>query len=161
MFQWAEGVVRFELTLRSPEIEKLPYSFDLLEVWNTYFQRIHFNENGEVIDMTVLDKLNLTPSKKLVVSAWADGKDLRQMYHEKYFYRLRKQILDLTGLDISVPFVLGDTDAVRVALKMENWDPKPIEHLFFTPSDDLKKHYGLDREKFLDFAEKFPKIHGH
>ena len=162
LFQWAEGVVRFELTLRGPEIEKLPYSFDLLEVWNTYFKRIHFNENGEVFDMTqVAEKFNLTPTKKLLLISWGNGVDIRTMYAEKSFYRVRKQILDATDLDISVPFVPNDTDAVRVALKMENWDPKPIEHLFFKPSDELKKHYGLDREKFLDFAENFSKVHGH
>lgn len=140
---WSEGVVRFELTLRRPELEKLPISFDLLEVWQNYFKRVTFNKNGEVFDMSMIEELKLTSAKKTALMSWSMGVDLRQIYPERSFYRIRRELLDVTGFDISETFGVDDLAPLRVALRNENWDPKPIEHLFYTPNEKLKTAYGL------------------
>lgn len=140
---WSEGVVRFELTLRRPELEKMPISFDFLQVWENYFQRINFNKNGEVFDMSTIEQLNLTPAKKTALMSWSMGVDLRQIFKGNHFYKVRREILELTGFDISETFGADDLSPLRVVLKDENWDPKPVEHLFHTPDQKIKEAYGL------------------
>lgn len=93
--------------------------------------------------MTMIEELNLTPAKKTALMSWSMGVDLRQIFKGNHFYKVRREILDLTGFDISEKFGAEDLSPLRVALKDENWDPKPIDHLFHVPDQKIKEAYGL------------------
>lgn len=144
---WTNGIIRFELTLRSLELENLSANFDPLTVWQTYFEKITFNENAAMShDRTLLEQA-LKPYLQTVVIGWRAGADLRQIYPKPTFYRIRKQLLDQIGLDIAQPpqrsAETGEGPAA--GLDPAGWDPEPIrEHdLYFNPSPDLAKQYGL------------------
>ena len=141
---WAQGVVRFELTLRSPEIKRIGSDFDNSSVWDSYYNRIQFNKNGEVFNMTLLDDVKLSPSRKIAIQAWFKGTDLKQTYKGKNFYKVRRDILEVTGLDVSVPYSQVETSLGSTELVEKNWDPAPIDHLAYVPDDRLKIAYGLN-----------------
>ena len=144
LVEWSEGIVRFELTLRRPEIEKLPKDFDNLEVFNDYFSRIQLINNGEVFDMDMLKDIKLSASRKSQIRAWALGADIREDYlSDQAFYRVRREILKACGIDIASPFVKTDEPLLVTALDIDRWDPKPIQTLIFTPDEKIKDSYGL------------------
>ena len=144
LVEWSEGIVRFELTLRRPEIEKLPKDFDNLEVFNDYFSRIQLNNNSEVLDMDVLKNPKLKPFQKALLNSWALGADVREFYNgEKSFYKVRREILNSFGIDIASPFVKTDEPLLVTALEIDRWDPQPIETLIFHPDEKIKDSYGL------------------
>lgn len=138
---WSEGVVRFELTLRRPEIEKLSPNFNSLDVWSEYYGRIQFNDNARGAEMITSEKL--TKNQMLIVESWLHGRDLRAHYTKPTFYRVRKQILDAIAVDIATAPVQDDVAIVVTALKATGWDPDPIERLNFSPEDWVKKAYGF------------------
>lgn len=142
--EWVEGIMRVELTLRRPELEKFPKGFNLLEIFNEYYSRIQFNNNAEVLNMDkVLSNAKLTPAKKAVVQSWAMGSDIRLLYTEKAFYKVRREILNLCGLDIASPFIKSNEVLLTTALEIDKWDPEPIEALIFRPSEKTKRAYGV------------------
>lgn len=145
---WASGVVRFELTLRTPELEKLPKDFfyyasqsDLLALWQSYYDRITWTENANMIkDDIPLDKL---PSKMLpVIDAWRTGRDLRSCYPNNTFYRYRRQILEAVGVDICLPPPAADDlpDEIKSALSPELWDPEPFSQVYTPPRENLEMY---------------------
>ena len=149
LHRWSVGVVRFELTLRSPEIKKLPFDFDPLKVWESYFQRISFNENERLFAMEDLDSLvdsdgNPMPGHlKMAVLAWRTGNDLRKIYSKNQYYRNLKA-LRAWGFDVSVPVFKEDpVHLLSPALDPSRFDPAPISHLLFEPDKDLPSAFGL------------------
>ncbi len=139
LIDWAEGVVRFELTLRRPEIEKLPENFNSLDVWKQYYSRIQFNRNAEVTDMNQLG--NISPRLKTLYAAWKSGVDIRSMYSKNAFYANRRIFLDI-GIDIAVPPTKEQQESV-LTLEEIQWDPEPIEELMVRPDDSFKEMYGV------------------
>lgn len=137
---WAEGVVRFELTLRSPEIKKLPQGFNSLDVWEEYYGRIQFNDNVRGVEMITSSKL--TKNQQFVLFAWSGGMDVRKDYSKNAFYTVRRQILNAVGVDISELPVEKDVTKVMSELKASGWDPEPIKKLVYEPAG-AKKAYGL------------------
>nr|BAA07899.1 unnamed protein product [Acidithiobacillus thiooxidans] len=106
--EWSRGVVRFELTLRGPELSKIDpsklalfTSDDLHSLWQHYFDRIQWTENAPMSKALPLDLV--PPKMQPVLLAWSTGADLRGMYVRPTFYRYRRAILDVTGVDIAVP----------------------------------------------------------
>ena len=147
---WSKGVVRFELTLRSPEIKKLPYEFDPLEVWESYFSRISFNENERLYAMDDLDALcdiegNPMPGHlKMAVIAWRAGNDLRRIYSKNQYYRNLKALRSW-GFDLSVPVFHSESQfLVNPKLDPLNFDPAPIQDLLFEPDPEIRHDFGLN-----------------
>ncbi|MDP1723073.1 MAG: phage/plasmid replication protein, II/X family, partial [Candidatus Gottesmanbacteria bacterium] len=139
---WAVGVVRFELTLRRPEIEKLKQGFNRLDVWKEYYGKIQFNENARGVEMITTEKL--TKNQILVLDSWAHGRDIRGMYSKNAFYTVRRQILNAVDIDISVAPVKKDVENVEGVLKESGWDPAPIVELMVNDFDDVgAKQYGF------------------
>lgn len=139
--EWTEGIVRFELTLRKPELQ----NYDLnaispLELWEIYYGRIQMNTNANFGTMDMLDH-NLPPRIRQKIDLWKAGVDLRKDYSRVQFYRIRKEVMELTGKDISVPYqpeVVSDRAAV---LDPKGWDPEPIEAHMVKLDDQLKMAY--------------------
>jgi hypothetical protein len=136
--EWAEGVVRFEITLRRPEIEKLNKAFNSLQIWQEYYSKVTFNKNEGVLDLSRLEKLPLRLQTVLI--SWENGADLRSMTSKSAFYRLRSDILKATGVDISVAPIKKEKSS-DLDLKKSNWDPEPIQEFLFNPHDEMTEMY--------------------
>jgi hypothetical protein len=141
---WAVGVVRFELCLRAPELKDLPADFDPLTVWQAYYDKITFNENAAMSQKTLIEK-TLRTHQQVALMSWRAGNDLRTVYSRAGFYKLRRELLDLVGVDIASPPVAQVDPSLTSGLDPKGWDPESIrEHgLFFEPSPDLPRQYGL------------------
>lgn len=146
--EWADGVVRFELTLRTPELKKLPYlpllsDSELQTIWDSYFDRIEWTDNA--MNPHDLPLENLPPKMLPVFRAWQSGDDLRACYPHNTFYRYRRQILDAIGVDITLPpadLADGDSRPAKSPLKASGWDPEPLLPVY-TASKSLKELYEL------------------
>lgn len=144
---WTTGIIRFELTLRGPELENMPLDFDALTVWQAYFDKITFNENAAMSHDRDLIEPTLKPHQQTAIMSWRAGLDLRTVYSRAGFYKVRRELLQLVGIDIAQPPQalpeLGEAPAA--GLNPAGWDPEPIrEHdLYFDPSPELAKQYGL------------------
>lgn len=154
LMDWAAGVVRFELQLRSPELEKMP---DLiarlsgsgaesvaLAIWSQYYDRITFNENAAMNQPTLLES-TLPSHLALKLGAWRSGMDMRQVMSKPSFYRVRRELLDVLGIDIASPPPSASVEAPSGASGLDpaGWDPEPLAAHYVEPGDDLAKQYGL------------------
>lgn len=148
---WASGVVRFEVVLRGPELEHLPSDFDPLTVWQTYFDKITFNENAAMSHDRTLIEQALKPHQQMAVMSWRAGLDLRTIYSKPGFYKVRRELLDLVGVDISQPPQASAPGAPSAGLDPAGWDPEPITDygLYFDPTPELALDYGLSRPDAL------------
>lgn len=137
LIDWADGVVRHELTLRSPEIEKLNYPYNTLlsnlEIFEMYYKKIEWN--GNTMNLTTEMSETLSPRQQLVFSAWASGKDLRAILSKTAFYKVRNQLIELCGVDISLPPTIQPNPTKPLRIDSPGWDPSPISELFFEPTN--------------------------
>lgn len=150
LMDWAKGIVRFELTLRAPEIQKLDSPLELhnpdrlRQLWQSYFDHIQFNENAAMSHRHDLIEETLPARLQGTLSMWRDGRDLRRVIPERTFYRYRQEILKLCGVDIAVPPTSDSVASVApVALAAHGWDPEPLAAHLVEPRDDLKSQYPL------------------
>lgn len=101
--------IRVELTLRTPELKRL----DLLKVgqwtpakvaqlWELYVGKLDFGQSTVNLDAVDLAQFNLKPRHTLALAAWRAGNDLRPVMPPRGFYRLRRELLDMTGFDIAL-----------------------------------------------------------
>ena len=149
---WAGGVVRFELTLRSKELVKLGQQWDAATVWREYYERLTWNRNVDVIEeLDMIDESKLTHSQAGYLARWRFGEDLRRKMSKTAFYRARSGILAAVGVDIaSAPpprekSTPAASQRVSAVLDPAGWDPEPIKaHLYEPdPDDQLKIAYRL------------------
>ena len=149
---WARGVVRFELTLRSKELAKLGQQWDAVTVWREYYERLTWNRNVDVIEeLDMIDESKLTHSQAGYLARWRFGEDLRRKMSKTAFYRARSGILAAVGVDIaSAPpprekSAPAPSQRVSAVLDPAGWDPEPIKAHVFEPDPDdaLKRSYRL------------------
>jgi hypothetical protein len=127
---WADGVVRLELTLRSPELKELDFSkWDPLALWTEYFQRLTWNRNGRLVEADMFEKELPTELRKTLM-LWRVGVDLRNdLLPDRTFYRHRRALLLELGVDIASPPPErpAATEIQPLALDQPGWDPEPLE----------------------------------
>lgn len=102
---WADNKLRVELTLRTAELRKhgLQWAHSWTqkvaeEVFKTYLKRLNI---GGIVCDAVEDNPSLSLSLRRTFSEWKRGVDVRQYMNRQTFSRHRKEILDITGCDIS------------------------------------------------------------
>lgn len=155
LLDWAAGVVRFELQLRTMELEEnavdvaklrgADASAAALRIWKRYYDRITFNENAV---MTNPDLLEATLPSHLVLklAAWRGGADMRGTLSKTSFYRVRRELLDAVGVDIASPPPERDgalPERVAAVLDPVGWDPEPIASRVVDPRAELAESYKL------------------
>jgi hypothetical protein len=132
----AAGKLRAELELRWKGLEErgLRYAAD----WNSLTARRAWCDFMETFDMPTppdtLDTSALPTNLALALHAWRCGEDLRARYTLRHWYRLRKQLRELTGFDIAQP--CSDPRPLElpaVTLPARAW-PRNVAELF--PADD-------------------------
>jgi len=154
LFDWASGVIRFELTLRGPELQheaalvarlQGPDARAVaLELWSRYFDRITFNENANMSTPSLLEAA-LPAHLALKLAAWRGGADLRAIMTTPTFYRVRRQLLDAVAVDIASPppSVEVATRLAGARLDPAGWDPEPLAAHYVEPGQERSKQYGL------------------
>ena len=138
LIEWSEGVVRFEITLRRPEIEKIQRPFNALEIWQEYYSKVEFNRNEVLMSTEVLDELNMR--LRGLVTIWQQGGDLRKMMPKQSFYRARRDVMSKTGIDIAEIREVEEK-SYMIELMEKNWDPEPIQELLVEPDDEITTDY--------------------
>lgn len=155
VLDWAAGVVRFELTLRRPELEKWPDQVLRLsgsgsvsaarELWEAYFARITFNGNAAMLDADLIERA-LPAHLRTKLGAWRSGMDLREVMSVRTFYRTRRELLNAIGVDVASPPPPREEAASvagHVALDPSGWDPEPLRSHLVEPRGELAGQYGL------------------
>ncbi len=149
---WSAGVVRFELTLRTPELQKHP---DLvtalhgsgadsaaLRLWELYHGRIAWNGNADMSQTDILEE-SLPSHLQVKLAAWRSGADMRRIMSKPTFYRVRRELLDTLGVDIAAPPVEPESVPVSSGLDPAGWDPEPLAAHYVQPDQDIVRQYGL------------------
>ena len=154
LLSWSSGVVRFELTLRGPELQQESElvaklrgpgaSIVALDLWSKYYDRITFNENANMSTPSLLES-NLPPHLAVKLAAWRGGADLRTMFSKSGFYKFRRELLDAVAVDIAAPPPpAASVERLSGALlDPAGWDPEPLAAHFVEPGDELAGQYGL------------------
>jgi len=154
LMQWSCGVVRFELTLRSLELEHLPQLIIrlgalaspcvvALEVWQDYYSRVSLNDNAIMARQEDIMEKSLSGSQRACLQLWRRGEDLRQVYPQNTFYRHRRALLELVAVDIASAPPVDPAAAAAPKLDPAGWDPAPIDVRQVEPRSDLKAAYRL------------------
>jgi len=143
LFSWAIGVVRFEVTLRTKELEKLESiprtPVEALAVWQTYFDKVTWNQNARMVESDMFES-GLRGELRKTLALWRAGVDLRDMLSRNTYYKHRRQLLDQVGVDIASPpppKVPAAADAPTSALDPKGWDPEPLEGYAWNPTKRL------------------------
>lgn len=154
LLEWAAGVVRFELQLRTMELEenaadvaKLrgPFAVSVARtIWQRYYDRITFNENATMTKPDLVEQ-SLPAHLRMKLAAWRQGDDLRSMLSRPTFYRSRREILVAAGVDIASPPPEAKPlpDCPPVVLDESGWDPEPIASRVVDPREGLAESYRL------------------
>lgn len=106
---FADRALRSELTLRGMELDRLGLSGvqDWKDgvsetVYNSYLSGLEFSQNMKFTHS--LPDLEKLPSRLIgPVKLWHSGDDLRVLYSRATWYRYKKEILEVSGIDISLP----------------------------------------------------------
>ena len=145
LLDWGEGVVRFEVTLRSRVLNTLGLDFDPMEQWLKYVGKVDFMgspaKSRELLERP--EVLGLPNPTRLALAAWVygDSETVRSLSRPTA-YRYRAQIRKAVGVDIFGPCP-EDSSELSAELDPAGWDPEPIEHLSFKPDAGLRSAYGL------------------
>lgn len=106
VLEWTNRCLRTEVRLGRLELEKLKlrtlsgWTGDTARtVWSEKMMKIDFNEG----DPLSLQLENLPRELRAIFAAWSTGGDIRNMLSTRTFYRRRRQLLDLAGIDIAIP----------------------------------------------------------
>lgn len=91
------GQVRIELTLRGPELKKLRSGLSEDLIWS-YFDRLEVGVMKTNAELERLDSLKL--NEQGIYLMWANGRSVREKLSHTSFYRYRRKILDVMGVDI-------------------------------------------------------------
>jgi hypothetical protein len=154
VLDWSAGVVRFEATVRRPELEKLPELVSRLrgagseaacfDLWTEYYNRITWNGNADMKKADLIEE-SLPGHLRLKLEAWRGGADLRRILSKPSFYRVRRELLDTLGVDIASPppVTSGDAPSVTSGLDPAGWDPEPLAAFYREPGAELADSYKL------------------
>jgi II/X family phage/plasmid replication protein len=100
--------VRVELTLRTPELKRLGMRrvgdwspAEVRRIWESYVAKLDFGETTINLDTVDLATLGLKTRHMTALATWKAGNDLRQAMSKTAFYRLRNELMDVTGFDIA------------------------------------------------------------
>jgi hypothetical protein len=115
LLDWTYTFLRIELTLRRPELkDRGALSESLIR---EYFSKLELHTMR--VKTFVEAKQVLGLGTKLSLAAWYTGTDLKCMLTRKTFYNHRKQILEVTGIDIALPLSVQPSDASSVLQGMD------------------------------------------
>ena len=87
---------------------------------------------------------SLSAKRRVALLLWRGGTDLRKIYPQRTWYRLRRELLDAVGVDIGSPYVPPQAESPTVAaLDPNGWDPEPLKAHVHEPDPSLRLRYGV------------------
>lgn len=148
LLDYADKALRCELQMRGLELETrglaLAGAWDVGTATEELKRRMEAMTMQESFELPseVLAKL---PARLVVVyDAWRSGRDLRSLYSRRTYFRIRRQLLDLAGVDISVPVPLDPPENVVSFHRVLEMEPMGVPEwaidagLYFQPPRPLK-----------------------
>jgi len=142
---YAKGLLRIELRLQSMELKDRG-TLDESIIWK-FFDRIEVGVMKKNIDKAIS---KLRPPVQNIYTLWLDGHDITPAsgrIKRAAFYKYRKEILEATGQDISLPPVKKEDASVAreqfgvdylKAHEVKNEDiPEHLREYLFQPGDSL------------------------
>lgn len=128
--QWADNKVRIELTLLSKELKEKgigkarDFTVSLInELYSQYLRRI---EMSEQIALSSQAQNDLPTNLQSTYLHWVNGVDLRGVLSKATFYRQRRLLMDLKGIDISLTKEIADRTNVVPLVRILEAKPAQI-----------------------------------
>lgn len=115
LLDWTRTFLRIELTLRRPELKDRGVLSEAL-IWE-FFSKLELHTMRANTYSEAKSRLPTGP--KLSLGLWYQGTDMRCFLPVRTFYRHRKQILDVTGIDITRAYSEQSAGAASVLLGMD------------------------------------------
>jgi hypothetical protein len=125
LLEWTRPFLRIELVLRRPELKNRG-ALDESIIWE-YFAKLELNTMR--VNTYTEAKSVLPTGMKLALGMWYAGTDLKCFLPERTFYRHRKEILCVTGIDIALPYVDQGEDAAPVLLGMDELFKREVKEV--------------------------------
>ena len=113
LLEWTRPHLRIELTLRRPELKDRGTLNEAI-IWE-FFNKI---EVSAMVKNTHAPE-SLRPNVRAALELWFKGTDIATMYPRRTAFRHRKEILEVTGVDVFQPMVKQSDAAQPVLLGME------------------------------------------
>lgn len=133
--EWVRGAVRGEACYRALELQR--YGKDRLSAWTQDTARELHRAWVDRMEMAETFTLKSEQEKELprwlqsTYRLWRSGEDVRGLLSRRTFYRQRKELLELVGLDIALPRITA-ADPVKVIPILRVLEAKP------EPEDELE-----------------------
>ena len=121
LFDWTVGKLRIELTLRRPEL-KGRGSLDESVIWE-YFSKLEIHP----MKSRLYAPEDLRYPLRLVLESWYGGGDPKSMLPRRTLYRYRKELLELTGVDILLPYREQGPGAQKTLLVMDELRAREVK----------------------------------
>lgn len=139
---FADKSLRSEVTLRGKELEKIRLStvsdwenIDPQDVYNGYLNKLELSDFMTTVDPEKLK--DLPPRMVAVYQCWTRGDDIREMLSRPTFYRYRKEIMNILGVNISVRQPSTEADRSNVIPLVRVLEAKPAEIPHWAYGTDL------------------------
>lgn len=139
LLEWSDGVLRFEVKIKSREAAKLPREVDPLQIWQKYYDKVQIM--GGSVSPGADDRLaGVVGGAVMAFRLWqaGDGEAIRTI-PRMTAYRYRKAIREAVGVDIFGP--PPAPEPFDPELPASGWDPEPISALQFMPDPELVRRY--------------------
>lgn len=121
LMEWTWGHLRIELRLKRPELRHCG-TLDEAIIWE-FVNRLEVSQMAAKTEPDV----KLRGPVKLALGAWYDGRDLAVTLAHATFYRYRRQILDATGIDVSLPRKEQDPEADRALIRLDELREREVK----------------------------------
>lgn len=121
LLEFTRPQLRIELTLRRPELKDRD-TLDEAIIWE-FLSKIEMPQ----MKAKYLTDVDMRPVLKLTLQSWYDGTDVSLMFPRRTFYRYRKEILQETGIDISMPRVEQADQAAPVLLGLDELREREVK----------------------------------
>jgi hypothetical protein len=125
LLEWTRTFLRIELTLRRPEL-KHRGTLDESIIWE-FFAKLEINTMR--VNSYSEAKSVLPTGMKLGLGMWYSGTDLKCFLPERTFYRYRKEILAVTGIDVARPYAQQEPSAAPVLLGMDELFKREVKEV--------------------------------
>jgi hypothetical protein len=125
LLEWTRTFLRIELVLRRPELKDRG-TLDESIIWE-FFAKLELSTMRAKTYSEA--KSVLSTGMKASLALWYSGTDIKCFLPHRTFYRHRKEILAVTGIDLSRPYVDQDAGAAAVLLGMDELFKREVKEI--------------------------------
>jgi Phage replication protein CRI len=125
LLEWTRTFLRIELVLRRPELKHRGTLTESI-IWE-FFAKLEINTMR--VNTYSEAKAVLPTGMKLALGMWYAGTDLKCFLPERTFYRHRKEILAVTGIDVARPYSEQEPSAASVLLGMDELFKREVKQV--------------------------------